>query len=129
MNELIERAIVASTLKEEKTIGSILSYGIIRTASGVFSVRMYWRGRTKKGDSRYAMVELDANPKTAMVAIVAMEKLMSEAKEVNIIEKLRAIGIQEIKEEDKDKINFFPEEDRKKSMLNKKEYKNDGSGW
>ena len=92
MKKLLERAIVSSIVKEQKTIGSISNYGILRYASGIFMVRVYWKGQTKKGDKRCITIEMDTEPQSAVLAIEIMEDLMDKARKVGLKEKMRAIG-------------------------------------
>jgi len=78
--------------KKDKTVGSIATYAIVRNASGVFSISIYWKGKTQKGDSPRAFIELDSNPENAMIAIKAMEALMKEAREVPLSAKIEFFG-------------------------------------
>jgi len=103
MKEILSMAIVHSITKEKKTIGSISNYGIIRYASGIFMVRVYWKGQTKKGDKRCITIELDTEPESAVMAIEIMEELMEEARKVCLKDKMKFLGFSEENEIEKKK--------------------------
>ncbi len=95
--------ILSNIQKKDKTVGSIATYAIVRNASGVFSISIYWKGKTQKGDSPRAFIELDSNPENAMIAIQVMELIMKEAREVPLSAKIEFFGSR-TKEKHKDKM-------------------------
>ena len=72
---------------EEKTVAQLSTYSILRSAGGVFSLRLWWKGKTKKGDSRSFDIELDNSTDMAAIAMTAVEELLSEQCKVKFADK------------------------------------------
>ena len=89
MKELLKELILSKISEEDKTIGSIATFAIVRNASGIYSITIYWKGKIKKGDTSRLAIELDAIIDNAALALVLMEELIEEAKKITLEEKLK----------------------------------------
>jgi len=89
IHEILKDLVLSKIKEAEKTSGSIATYGIIRNASGIFSISIYWKGRIKKGESSRITFELDRNFETSLTAFKVLEEILLESHDENIIDKLK----------------------------------------
>jgi len=87
------KAVLESYIKErieleEKSIGQIATYAIVRSAGGVFSLSIYWNGQIKKGSKTRLTFEMGTEPQVGSVAIKVMEKILKEDKKIGVLDRI-----------------------------------------
>ncbi len=88
MKKLIKDLILSKIEAEEETTGSIATYAIVRHASAVMSLKIYWNRKAVSGSKTMLQVELDNNPETGKTTITVMEEILTEARTMSLKEKL-----------------------------------------
>lgn len=89
MKNLLKELILSEINKAGKSIGSIRSYSIVSSASGIFAIHIWWRGKTGKGAKAKIIIELDGKTANAKLAIDLMIEAMEEAKNISLEQKLK----------------------------------------
>ena len=87
---LIKDLVLSKIKDEEKSVGSISSYSMNRNASGVWSIIIFWRGKTKLKSKRQIHIELDRKPEIVKLAIDTMEELLREdAENTDFVDRMK----------------------------------------
>lgn len=89
MKDLLKDLILSKIKTEGETPGCIATYAIVRNASSVMSLTIYWNRKATAGSKTRLHVELDNNPATGQMAITVMEDILSEAVNQSLEDKLK----------------------------------------
>ena len=90
IKQLLKELIQSKIEESDKTVGSISSYSIYRSAGGIYSLKLFWKGKTKKGESRDIDIELDKNEETALIALKTINEVLNDdAENVDLITRLQ----------------------------------------
>ena len=78
-HEIIRAMISDGIRKAEKTPLQISSFGIFCNASGIWGLKIFWRGKTRKGNMRFTDIELDKSDDTAFMAVKIIKDIIEDA--------------------------------------------------
>ena len=84
MKKMIKELILSKIEAEGETTGCIATYAIVRHASAVMSLKIYWNRKAMAGSKTMLQVELDNNPETGKATITVMEEILEEARNVSL---------------------------------------------
>jgi len=90
MKELLKQLILSKIEAEKETPGCIATYAIVRHASSVMSLKIYWNRKAMAGSKTMMQIELDNNPETGKMTITVMEEILKEAVSQSLEEKLKS---------------------------------------
>lgn len=88
MKDLLKELILSKIDAEGETPGCIATYGIIRHASSVMSLKIYWNRKAMAGSKTMLHIELDSDPSTGQMAITVMEEILKETISQSLEDKL-----------------------------------------
>ena len=88
MKQMIKDLVLSKIEKEGETAGCIATYAIVRHASAVMSLKIYWNRKAMAGSKTMLQVELDDNPETGQITITVMEEILKEARTKSLKQKL-----------------------------------------
>jgi len=90
MKQMIKDLILSKIEAEGETAGCIATYAIVRHASGVMSLKIYWNRKAVSGSKTMLQIELDNNPETGKMTITVMEEILSETLKISLEDKLKS---------------------------------------
>lgn len=88
MENIIEDIVEAALGSEGKWYSDISSFAIVRKASGIFQITMYWNAKTQSGAKRRVSIDLDKDTETANIALNFLTKKVDEASKLSLKEKM-----------------------------------------
>ena len=88
MKQMIKDLVLSKIEAEGETPGCIATYAIVRHASAVMSLKIYWNRKAMAGSKTMLQVELDDNPETGKMTITVMEEILTEARTKSLKTKL-----------------------------------------
>ena len=84
-NDFLEMVVLETIMdKEDKDISDISTYSLIRSASGMWRIQIWWAGQTEKHASRGCSIPLDKNTATLRTAVDVMENLLKKGSEITL---------------------------------------------
>ena len=84
MIKKIEKLILSKVKTAQKTPQDISTYSLVRPSNGLFYLKIYWKGKAKKGGKTAIMIDLSFKASDAKDGIDAIEMVLKNAKEIEI---------------------------------------------
>lgn len=84
MEENIYALLVEKIEQATKKPEDISTYSFVRPANGRYYLKIYWSGKTQKETKRSLIIDLNFKIEESIHAIASIERLMREAKEIDI---------------------------------------------
>ena len=84
MREKLKKLILSRIKASGKKPEDISTFTIPRANNGMYNIKIYWKGKTKPGDTRAIIIDLTFKIDLAQEAIFVLDQIMTEAKNIEI---------------------------------------------